>query len=40
MIKIGSPSPFPLGCAERAPSLPHWEREGGAERRKGEGEPK
>jgi BirA family biotin operon repressor/biotin-[acetyl-CoA-carboxylase] ligase len=30
-------SPFPLGCAERAPSLSQWEREGGAKRRKGEG---
>ena len=32
------PSPFPLGCAERAPSLSRWEREGGAKRRKGEGD--
>ena len=30
-------SPFPPGCAGRAPSLSQWEREGGAQRRKGEG---
>ena len=33
------PSPFPRRCAARAPSLSQWEREGGAKRRKGEGEP-
>ena len=33
-----APSPF-TGCAGRAPSLSRWEREGGAERRKGEGAP-
>src|SRR3546814_965898 len=34
-----SPSPFTLGCAERAPSLSRWEREGAAKPRKGEGDP-
>ncbi|WP_353205141.1 biotin--[acetyl-CoA-carboxylase] ligase, partial [Sphingomonas sp.] len=33
-----SPSPFPRGFAARAPSLSLWEREGGAKRRKGEGD--
>ncbi|HEX8485829.1 biotin--[acetyl-CoA-carboxylase] ligase [Sphingomonas sp.] len=32
------PSPFPPGCAGRAPSLSRREREGGAQRRKGEGD--
>jgi predicted metal-dependent hydrolase len=35
---VRSPSPFPHGCAERAPSLSHWEREGAPEARKGEGD--
>jgi BirA family biotin operon repressor/biotin-[acetyl-CoA-carboxylase] ligase len=35
---LPSPSPFPLGCAERAPSLSRWEREGAPEARKGEGD--
>ncbi|HVI99042.1 MAG TPA: Smr/MutS family protein [Sphingomonas sp.] len=34
----GSPSSFPLGCAERAPSLSQREREGAAKPRKGEGD--
>ena len=35
---LASLSPFPPGCAGRAPSLSHWESEGGAQRRKGEGD--
>ncbi|MEH3157703.1 MAG: peptidoglycan DD-metalloendopeptidase family protein [Sphingomonas taxi] len=32
-----SPSPLPLGCAERVPPLSRWERGKGAQRRRGEG---
>jgi BirA family biotin operon repressor/biotin-[acetyl-CoA-carboxylase] ligase len=35
---LPSPSPFPRGCAERAPSLSRREREGAAKLRKGEGD--
>ena len=37
-VRLSSPSPFPLGFAERALSLSQREREAAAKRRKGEGD--